>query len=351
MGLFGKKEEGNGLLGLDIGAGAMKLVELSIENKRLRLMTFGMAERGANLEKPLSKAVLLKELMKHSGTKAKTLNVSLPSDKVFHAILSIPVSVAKSDKFEEEVRNRSQKFLPGDAADMVIDTIIIDKKILNDKKADTSSAVRVLVSGSPKALVAEYVQIAKEAKLQLAFVETEAIAIIRSLVGNDPSRIMIVDIGAERSNITIVQERFPFLHRSIQAGGNIVTSALQSRLGVSADVAEQMKRDLATSNAEQYPNVVRQMLAPIIHEIRYSIELYKNQQFHEFDSIEKIILTGGSAKLPFIERILTEELDMNVYIGDPWARIDTQPEIARTLDRIGPHFAVAAGLAMKQANS
>jgi type IV pilus assembly protein PilM len=351
MGLFGKKEGNDGLLGLDVGAGAMKLVELGVEDKRLKLLTFGMAERGADLKKPLSKAALLKELMKRSGVKAKTLNVSLPSDKVFHAILAIPLEVAKSDKFEAEVRNRSKKFLPGDISDMVIDTIVIDKKIMEDKKAKPGATVRVLVSGSPKDLVAEYVKIAKEAKLQLAFIETEAIAIIRSLVGNDPSRIMIVDIGAERSNITIVQERFPFLHRSIQAGGNIVTGALQSRLGVSADVAEQMKRDLASSNAEQYPNVIRQMLAPIIHEIRYSIELYKNQQFHEFDSIEKIILTGGSAKLPFIEKILTEELDLNVYIGDPWARIDTQPDLARTLDRIGPHFAVAAGLAMKMENS
>jgi Tfp pilus assembly PilM family ATPase len=98
---------------------------------------------------------------------------------------------------------------------MVIDTIVMDSL---KEKTDETEMIRVLVSGSPKELIQDYIQIAKEAKLEIAYIETESIAVIRSLVGNDPSRIMLVDIGAARTNITIAQERYPFLHRSVRAG-------------------------------------------------------------------------------------------------------------------------------------
>lgn len=44
---------------------------------------------------------------------------------------------------------------------------------------------------------------------------------------------------------------------------------------------------------------------------------------------------------------LSGKLNVNVYIGDPWARVTVPEALRPVLDEIGPRFAVAIGLAMR----
>lgn len=145
----------------------------------------------------------------------------------------------------------------------------------------------------------------------------------------------------------MVHEGIPFLHRSIKAGGATVTAMMAKQLGISHGDAEQMKLDLAQAGEGELPPVLKEAMMPILHEVRYSLDLYAQQEFHEHESVEKIIITGGSARLPQIDPFLTEALDINVYLGDPWARVAAPKGIRPVLDEIGPRFSVAIGLAMK----
>ena len=267
-----------------------------------------------------------------------------------------------------------KKLLPMPIEDMILDSTVIDKHLLpkakpvekrKEKKGDvvtktsepvdigisarkTQQHIRVLISGAPKELVAKYIAIFKSAKLTLASLETEAFALIRSLVGKDPSRIMIVDVGFERTNITIVDGGIPYLHRSIKAGGQNVTAMIAKQMSLPMDQAEQAKLDMALGvPKDQIPPVLREAMMPILHEIRYSLELYGQQLFHENSTVEKIILTGGSALIPQLDPFLTEALNMNVYLGDPWARIAAPEGLRPVLNEIGPRFSVSLGLAMK----
>jgi Tfp pilus assembly PilM family ATPase len=158
---------------------------------------------------------------------------------------------------------------------------------------------------------------------------------------------MIVDIGYERTNITLVHEGIPFLHRSIKAGGATVTAMMAKQMGISAPEAEQMKLDLAQQPGGELPPVLKEAMMPILHEVKYSLSLYAQQEFHEHSDVEKIIVTGGSGRLPQIDLFLKEALDINVYLGDPWARIAAPSGLRPVLDEIGPRFSVALGLAMK----
>jgi len=58
-----------------------------------------------------------------------------------------------------------------------------------------------------------------------------------------------------------------------------------------------------------------------VNEIRFSIQLYANMEMAEMKQVEKIILTGGSSHLLGMSRYLSDALNMNVYRGDPWARV------------------------------
>ena len=159
---------------------------------------------------------------------------------------------------------------------------------------------------------------------------------------------MIVDIGYERTNITIVDGGIPYLHRSIKAGGGTVTAMIAKQMSIPLEQAEQVKLDMAlSSKGADLPPVLREAMMPILHEVRYALELYGQQMFHDNNMVDKIILTGGSASLPQLDPFLTEALNMNIYLGDPWARVAAPEGLRPVLSEIGPRFSVAIGLAMK----
>lgn len=384
MGLFGrKKEEVRGMIGLDIGANGMKLVELVQFERRLILSTYGhvsLKDQDINLQKEIDHAEklgrALRALADKSKVQQKKVNISLPEHSVFHAITTIKIPKTANEDIQEAIEKKAKPLLPMKREDMVLDSIVIDKHLLPKKlqneqkkkndgvgediqkaikdfaeaeKVDENQGyIRVLISGSPKKMVEDYVRMVKVAKLELSALETESFALIRSLVGNDKSRIMIVDIGHERTNITISQEGIPFLHRSISAGGHALTNAISRSIGVDYDQASQIKSALKDSELEEMPKHIEDVLAPIVHEIKYSLDLYSGQDFHAHNSVEKVILTGGSAKLPFLQKMLEDKLAINVYAGDPWARILKPKAMISLLDSIGSEYAVSAGLAMKQ---
>lgn len=389
-----KKETVQGLIGLDIGASGMKLVELVRKEKKATLSTHAIASLKPGVEEGTAHDIfqdtkqagqVLKSLLKKAGVQQRRVNIAIPSHVVFHAMITLPVPEKANVDLRPQVEARVKPLLPLPIEEMVIDSVVVDKHLLpkpsilptkkgKKKKGEESEVdihseaiaqfvelesgdmqmsdnkpkfIRVLVSGSPKTLVDQYVEISKHAGLELVALETESFALIRSLIGNDMSKIMIVDIGEERTNISIVQQGLPFLHRSVKVGGSTLTSAFVKHMNVDMDTAEQMKRDLSYDAGEEPPKIISDALAPMIHEIRYSLKLFADQEFHAQTHVDKIILTGGSAHLPYLDPIITEELKVNVYVGNPWARVMTPPNLKPALDSVAPQLAVAIGLAMK----
>jgi type IV pilus assembly protein PilM len=211
---------------------------------------------------------------------------------------------------------------------------------------------RVLLTAAPKTLVSKFVEIFKLAGLQLVLLESEAFAEVRSLIGKDRSTIMIVDIGSLRTNILIVEKGIPFVTRSIATGGNAITQTIAKTLGIPAEQAESMKRDIKSMQAfaptGDLSPILSVLLKPILDEIRYSFNQYQSQEAGgQPKRIEKIILTGGSSLLPRLSEFLTQQMSVNTYLGNPWARVVYPPDLRPVLDEMGPRFAVTIGCAMR----
>lgn len=380
MALFGgkKEEKFEGLLGVDIGPSGIKMVELTAEQGRLRLSTYGYAEsaqaKGESenfLANPDKAVDAMRRIMKDSGMKATRAVAALPSSSVFQAVITIPVPKNAKEDVKPMIESQAAKVLPMPIAEMIVDSTILDKDLLpkpektGDKKAEEKAEektegdaapaaeekkakhIRVLVTAAPKTLVEKYVDLFRKAKIDLVSLETEVFALVRSLIGKDKSRVMLVDAGLLSTNIAIVEKGIPYLTRSMKGGGVAVTQALAQSLGMNYEDAERMKRDLAVQDSTEPPKVIKEAIAPFVHELRYALELYAQQEFHDNSTVEKMILTGGTANIPALDPYLTKELDVNVYVGDPWARIAAPPALRPVLEEIGPRFAVALGLAMR----
>ncbi|HBU27955.1 TPA: hypothetical protein DEB00_02455 [Candidatus Uhrbacteria bacterium] len=365
MGLFAKKEER--FVGIDIGAGGIKLVELLYEHGAYKLMTYGSTSRMADAvdtaltDVPKEAIEHIRALIKQAGVESKHVIASLPVHSVFSSIIAIP-DVKDPLETRALVERQAGKLMPLPVDQMVIDFQILDRAprastsvltadVAAAKQAKTTTSsiadknVRVLITGAEKKMVQTYTQIFQEAGLDLASLETEPFALIRSLIGNDKSPIMVLDVGAYRTNMTIVEEGIPFLNRSIKVGGAMVTREIARQMGMSVEEAEQMKQDLHTENGD-VPKAVVDLFQPIVNEIAYAMELFAKSQLSNKDRVEKVILTGGSALLLGLDTFLTQKLNVRTFVGDPWARVQINEAMRPMLEEIGPRFSVALGLAM-----
>lgn len=371
MPLFGGATK-KGYLGVDIGAGGIKVVEIVNEKGRSRLVTYGYSEalkvEGAKglIEDPRLAGDTLAKVVKQSGVEATRAVSALPLSKVFSAIIRVPM-VKEEKELKPLIEAQARKLTPLPLEEMILDSKLIDeikkpekvKKAKKQKSKKSSEAprplvpepkqreyVRILITGAAKSLVQKYVNVFKTAKLELAALETESFALIRSLVGKDRSTILIIDIGATRSNLTIVEKGVPFLTRSVQVGGDMVTKRIADTMGLGLGEAEQVKHDLARTGGAQI-QIVEETLKPILNEIQYAFEQYARQEFKEAKQVEKIIITGGSAHLPNVTNFISEKTNLNTYLGDPWARVVYPEDLRPVLDEIGPRMAIAVGLAMR----
>lgn len=339
-------------LGVDFGSGGLKMAELMNEKGRARLITYAFVERmpsemGKNyIDTPAETAELLKKMLKKAKTTSRKAVSALPISSVFSSIISVQ-KTAKKEEMDEAVRWQAKKLIPLPLEEMTIDW----KPIAAGPAKPEEKYVQVLLTGAAKTLIKKYVDVFSSAGLELLSLETEALAMIRSLIGRDRSATLVLDIGGLRTNIMIVENGIPYVSRSVATGGASITREMAAATGMSEDQAESMKIDTAAIAAMyaggEFPPVFAKVFAPIVTELNYSTNLFLGQKAVQEKRIDKIILTGGGALLPHLADYLSKAMSLRVYVGDPWARVVYPESLKPVLSQIGPRFGVAVGLAMR----
>src|SRR3989344_6650373 len=368
MSLFGNKIES--YLGVDIGADGVKLVELRQTKGRPQLWTYGiveehisihpengersLAELGSkksvvippvnsefSLERADHIAVLLSGLIKQARVSGRRAASSLPVSHIFHTIINLPKVPEKEIDGMVQAEIAKVLPLPNDQMQIVYQTVPLSETL-------EKNYIRLLVTAAPKNMIEFYTRIFQKAGLQLYELETEAFALSRALVGRDDSLTMIVDIGAERTNFSLIDKGLPMTQRSLNLGGAILDTIIADRLGITPGEAQSIKRDISSNSKTVISTepFIR-FLEPLAKEIQYHFDLYLSQTGNEGRKPEKIVLTGGAAFFPPILEYLKSQFPMRVFIGDPWARVLYQDGLKPILNEIAPRMAVALGLALR----
>ncbi|QQG52169.1 MAG: type IV pilus assembly protein PilM [Candidatus Falkowbacteria bacterium] len=340
----------NLFLGIDIGDSSLKMVELKKKGQKILLSNYAFSENVSEINfnrvddiNYLSQAIT--KVMKEAGMKARRATVSLPTFAVFSSIINI--TNADKNTLANGVNEEAKKVIP-----LPLEEMILDWKVIPDKNGKTpvSGNIQVFLTGSPKKLVRKYIDVFKQSGVVLASLETETFSLVRSLIGDDKAPMMIVEIGANSTDLSIVKDSIPVLNRSLTVCASTVTKALAAKLGMTYAQAEQFKLDLsfslnADSSQEELPQLITKTLEPIVTEMQYLIDFYRSQND---ENLEKIILSGGGSLFLNLADYFSKRLNIKVIIGNPWSRVEYPQEIKPVLEEVGPKLAVAIGLAMRE---
>lgn len=335
-------------VGLDIGSKTIKIVELAKDSGGFKLRGSGVIGYSGNPpehaqdEKELaSLAGAIKKLHREANISSREVAVALPEPQVFTRAIKFPPlndqEVASAVKWEAE------QYIP-----IPISEAIVQHQILERRESSTPPEVLVLLVAAPKALVEKYIRVIEMAGLNAVAIETELMALVRSLAPPDQT-VLIVDFGARSTDIAIAKNGQLSFTRSIPTAGEAFTRAVAQSLGVQLAQAEEYKRAYGFSES-QLEGKIKGALDPVFaivnEEIKKAIHFYQADEKGE--TPRSVMVSGGSSGLPEMIGAMTRSLNLEVVIGNPFAKVVVAPEVAKAVAPYAPLYPIAVGLAMRK---
>ncbi|PIU69086.1 hypothetical protein COS81_01460 [candidate division WWE3 bacterium CG06_land_8_20_14_3_00_42_16] len=335
--------------GLDIGSATLKAVELKKEGNSLLLKAFGIAPSIPGAAISGSKEVIadlgqaIKDLQKSAKIDTKKVVTAFPESSVFTRMVEIPTM---SDKeLATAIHWEAEQYIP-----VPLKEVKLDYEVLR-RPREGEDKMMVLLVAVPTTAIDRYLEITNAAGLEAEAFETEIIALTRpfvSLSGLSPTTL-IISIGSQTTDLCIMSKGIIAFTRSIASGGRALAKAIAQELGFEMDQAEEYKKAYGLLG-DQLEGKIQEIIKPIfdviISEIERAVLSYRSR--FPTDPIKRAVLCGGTAKLPGVAVYLTNVLDFEVQIGDPWENIKKPSKaIEEKLEPDAPSFGVAVGLAMR----
>lgn len=340
-------------LGIDIGTTNIKAVELSGSGTDVILENYGVLETYGYLERPnaaiqsnyfkiVEEATtdLLNKLFSTFRPKTKKAVFSLPTFSSFITVFDIPFQDQK--EIERAIPFEAKKYIP-----VPLDDLEIDWAVINSSQNEKVVKSQVLLIAIPKELIARYGRIAKSVGLDVVALELESVALTRALVGQDKSPLLIMDIGSQSTNLSVIDNGYLMSNENLTLAGAEISHTLAKGLGISQERAEEFKR-VKGFNVDQNEAEVVNMMLPIVdyfgNEINRAIGIYNGKTNKQ---IKKVILSGGTANLPGLDAYLSQSLNISVERAWPFTQVKFQPFLEPLLREIGPSLSVSVGLALR----
>lgn len=326
---FGIKAKGpdksRNRVGLDIGAYAAKIVEISGAPDRPALVRLGEKKiTGLSGEETSDSLKALAEEAKIS-TKEVCISVSGPS--IIVRFITLPRM--SGDDLAGAVRFEAEKFIPFNINDCVLDF---------QKIADESEAkMDCLIAAARREEIDARIALAARAGLTVTAVDVDSFALTNSFVNNftaalRPERTTaILNIGALYTNLSIVTGSSIAFVRETAVGGNDFNDAIAKKMGMGED---------------EIFACAKPVLATLADEIKASFGYYENQSGR---AVDDIYISGGGSLLPGLEEVFAEAFGIRPNRWNPFGFLDTSQTRPGTLstEKAKDYFAVAVGLALK----
>jgi len=346
----------HGLFGLDIGSGAVKLVQLKRVGKGYRLVKFGVKRLDPELIVDGSivdsarVVSSLKELVAEQGVKEKNVAFSVSGHSVIVKKVTLPAMT--EDDLAEAIKWEAEQYIPFD-----INDVNIDFQILGPGTPDPSGdaeKMEVLLVAVKKDKIAEYTNVVVEAGLQPAVVDVDVFSLENMYAANYdvvPDEVVaLVNIGASGTNMNILEGGAFSFTRDMAIGGDKCNEAIQRDFHVQYDEAERALRleTVEGVDTEAVRGMINHFNMEIVTEVVRSLDYYKTTSNH--DRIDRILVSGGACKLPGLVGQMGEKTGVPVEMANPFNKIElpTKGFDRNALREMAPLAAVGVGLAVRQ---
>src|ERR1700756_4042900 len=336
------------LIGLDIGSSSVKAIELKKTKEGYELVSHGIETLaqdtvvdGAIMDAP-SVAEKIVSIFDNQKIKAKDVATSVSGHSVIVKRVSMPLMT--EEELFDRIQSEASQHIPFDIADVNLSYQLLEA---------TENQMDVLLVAVKKDKILNHTNVLAQAGKTPMVVDIDAFALQNCFEVNyepDPSQVVaLLNVGASVMNINIVRGWTPLFTRDVSVGGNQYTDALQKELDLSFEDAERLKKGdtLPSVTDEQKQQILRSVSDILTLEIQKTFDFFRATASGE--NIQRIVVAGGTARVPGLVDLLREEFAMPVEELNPFRRvlIDPNRHSDEQIRELAPRMAIAVGLALR----
>ena len=347
--IFRRRES---LVGLDIGAGAVRAVALrrTSRGREVTALGRGPVPRGAIVDgdvvDPDAVAEAVRRTLDGSGVRTRRVAAAVSGNAVIVKRVTLPLM--DEDDLAGSIRWEAEQHIPFDIAEVSLDYQVLRA----GGDAAGGASMDVLLVAAKKDRVAGRVDVISRAGGAPAVIDVAGFALQNAFeinYGVAPGRVtMLVNAGGDGMNVNIVEGGHTLLTRDVTPGGDARDEAPPP--GLAFPGARRPEDGPAGDGAGPEPvdpeaADVGEHLMP---EIEKTLDFFRSAT--GAGPVAELVVSGASAAAPGFLPALEARLDIPVSLFDPFRRVRRGPAEGGGNGRPGSDaaFAVAVGLALRR---
>lgn len=342
-----------GVVGLDIGSSAVKLVELT-ERKagefHLQRLGVELLSPEAIVDGSIMDSSLVVDAIHKLNDQTRVKNANFGTSLSGHSVIikKIPLPAMPAEELAESIQWEAEQYIPFD-----INDVRLDYEILSEGEPGRDN-MDVLLVAVKRDKVNDYVSVISQTGKTAALVDVDAFAVQNAYEVNydlDQRKVVaLINMGAGVTNINILARGTTVFWRDISFGGQQFTEALQREFNLAFAQAESLKRGEAVdrySLSDARP-VLDTVSGEMASEIRKTFDFFSATSSE--GPVDELVLSGGCALTPNLQQILRERFEVPTELMNPLRRVHwKEGSFDRAwLESIAPMMAVAVGLAIRK---
>lgn len=349
VGLFSLSPKGRHLIGLDVSTTSVKLVELQKQGGGLHLKSYGIEqlEPGWVVDKNIVNSDevgdAIDRLLRRSKAGSKEAATAVSGSAVITKIIDMEADLSESDR-EAQIRLDAEQCIPYPLSEVNLDFEVLGP-------ADTAGLVKVLLAASRSENVDQRVKTLLIGGLTTKVVDVESYAIERAFslvldsLPHDPKVVALVDIGHKQTTLYIAKDGEFIYSREQNFGGEQLTDAIQSRYSIPYHDAMIGKHEY-TLPADYRESVLAPFVENTVQQISRSLQFYFSSS--QYNTVDHIVLCGGTAALPGLVEMVQERMGGLVSLANPFEGMSINNRIDNfALQKDAPSLMAACGLALR----
>ncbi len=324
------------ILTLSVGSGQLALGEFSarsgatpvLQNYTFAPITIDLAGAPQDLSVEIEKT--LQGMLASSGIKPAKVNLALSGQMVYTRFFKVAADTA--DNIKQMVQFEVEQNVP-----FPMNEVIWGYQLIGEVDAGEQ---QVMIVAAKQDVVNAVVNAITNVGLDVEVVDVAHLAIFNAARFNYPEWddcSLIVDLGAKSTNLIFVDQGSIYC-RTLPVAGNTITAEIAKTFTISTEEAEALKLErglvarggafvIEDPELDHLSKVIRNVMTRLNAEVTRSINFYRSQQGGSAPA--RILLTGGTAQLPYLKEFVSEKMQVEVDFLNPFNQIP----YAETIDQ------------------
>ncbi len=342
-------------LGVDIGASAVKCVELvgsksspKVKSWGIEPIGMGAIEDGSIVQQD-NVITALDALLSRCKVKTKNVAVAVSSSHAITKVVPMASDLTESE-VEDLIEVEAAHFVP-----YAIDDVNLDFQLMGPTLSNPQHEQDVLIAACRTDIIDDYVSVIEEVGLQPSIVDVDTYAIQRlyssqrvpNLNEKTSNAVAVFDIGVNTTKVVVFENDEVIFNRQQKFGGAQLVNLVRQEYGLGfAEALTVLQSD--SPPADIVENVYKPFMSLVANEFNRALQFFYSSSKHE--AVSQVLFTGGVAGMPNFSESMSHVMNINAQDLMDFSQFAVRGNRGALVNNMG-RLSVATGLALRGLDS